>query len=69
MINMVHTLGINSIYHELTAALFWGNELLSAAEEERFNGVKHGKSANPYQDLRGVIGLITDFAFMIGHRV
>jgi carbamoyltransferase len=36
-------LGINSAYHEQAAALIVDGRLLAAAEEERFNGVKHGK--------------------------
>jgi carbamoyltransferase len=36
-------LGINGIFHDTSAALLAGGEILSAAEEERFNRRKHGK--------------------------
>jgi carbamoyltransferase len=48
----VNILGINSVYHESAAALLVDGVLVAAAEEERFNRVKHGKSAefdNPHQ--------------------
>ncbi|MDQ7781067.1 MAG: carbamoyltransferase C-terminal domain-containing protein [Planctomycetota bacterium] len=38
-------LGVNASYHESAAALMSGGKLIAAAEEERFNRVKHGKSA------------------------
>ena len=43
---MVNVLGINSVYHESAAALLVDGELVAAAEEERFNRIKHGKAAN-----------------------
>jgi carbamoyltransferase len=48
----VKILGINSVYHESAAALLVDGELVVAVEEERFNRIKHGKSAdfdNPHQ--------------------
>jgi carbamoyltransferase len=48
----VNILGINSVYHESAAALLVGGKLVAAAEEERFNRIKHGKPAefdNPHQ--------------------
>jgi carbamoyltransferase len=45
-------LGINSVYHELAAALVIDGEIVAAVEEERFNRQKHGKVArvdNPHQ--------------------
>lgn len=39
-------LGINSAYHEPAAALLDDGRLVSAAEEERFNRVRHGKRAS-----------------------
>jgi len=39
------TLGINSAYHESSAALVVDGRVVAAAEEERFNRVKHGKPA------------------------
>jgi carbamoyltransferase len=49
---VVNVLGINAVYHESAAALLVGGELVAAAEEERFNRIKHGKEAdwdNPHQ--------------------
>ena len=40
------------MYHESAAALLVDGELVAAVEEERFNRIKHGKSAdfdNPHQ--------------------
>jgi carbamoyltransferase len=48
----VNILGINSVYHESAAALLVDGKLVAAVEEERFNRIKHGKSAdfdNPHQ--------------------
>ena len=48
----MNILGINSVYHESAAALLVDGKLVVAAEEERFNRIKHGKSAefdNPHQ--------------------
>jgi carbamoyltransferase len=49
---VVNILGINSVYHESAAALLVDGELVAAAEEERFNRIKHAKEAqwdNPHQ--------------------
>jgi carbamoyltransferase len=49
---VVNILGINAVYHESAAALLVDGELVAAAEEERFNRIKHGKLAdfdNPHQ--------------------
>jgi carbamoyltransferase len=40
-------LGINSAYHEPSAALLVDGQIMAAAEEERFSRVKHGKRALP----------------------
>ena len=48
----MNVLGINSVYHESAAALLVDGTLVAAVEEERFNRIKHGKSAefdNPHQ--------------------
>ena len=48
----MNILGINSVYHELAAALLVDGKLVAAVEEERFNRIKHGKAAefdNPHQ--------------------
>jgi len=38
-----YILGINSAYHESSAALVADGHIVAAVEEERLNGVKHGK--------------------------
>lgn len=38
-------LGINGAYHETSACLVIGDRIVAAAEEERFNRIKHGKCA------------------------
>lgn len=48
----MYILGINSAYHESSACLLKDGTIVSAAEEERFNRKKHGKSglvSNPQQ--------------------
>jgi carbamoyltransferase len=39
-------LGINSVYHESSACLVHNGRIIAAAEEERFNRVRHGKEAD-----------------------
>ena len=41
----LNILGINSVYHESSAALLVDGKLVAAVEEERFNRIKHGKTA------------------------
>ncbi len=41
----MRVLGINSVYHESSAALAIDGVIIAAAEEERFNRRKHGKAA------------------------
>lgn len=41
----MYILGINSVYHESSACLLKDGQILSIVEEERFNRVKHAKSA------------------------
>ena len=41
----MYTLGINAAYHELAAALLDGQGGISAVEEERFSGIKHGRNS------------------------
>lgn len=43
----MYILGINSAYHESSAALVKDGVLIAAAEEERFNRIKHAKQARP----------------------
>jgi len=42
----MNILGINSTYHETAAAVLVDGSLVAAAEEERFNRIKHGKQSN-----------------------
>src|SRR3569623_996775 len=44
----MYTLGINAAYHDQAACLVRDGVVLSAAEEERFTHVKHGKRPVPY---------------------
>lgn len=41
-------LGINSVFHDTSAALVVDGSIVAAAEEERFNRRKHGKSCVPF---------------------
>ena len=43
---VMYILGINSAYHEPSACLVRDGRILAAAEEERFNRIRHGKEAN-----------------------
>lgn len=48
----MYYLGINSVFHETSACLLRDGEIIAAVEEERLNGIKHGKKAlytNPHQ--------------------
>jgi carbamoyltransferase len=44
----MYTLGLNAVYHDCSAALIEDGVVLSAAEEERFTHVKHGKRPVPF---------------------
>ncbi len=44
----MYTLGINAAYHDQAACLVRDGVVLSAAEEERFTHVKHGKRPVPF---------------------
>ena len=41
-------LGINAVFHDPAAALMVGDEIVAAAEEERFSRRKHGKRPVPF---------------------
>lgn len=41
----MNVLGINCVFHESSAALIVDGNVIAAAEEERFNRIKHGKPA------------------------
>jgi carbamoyltransferase len=48
----MYVLGINSAYHESSASLLMDGRVVAAAEEERFNRVRHAKEAridNPHE--------------------
>ena len=48
----MNVLGINSVFHESSAALMVDGKVVAAVEEERFNRVKHAKQAridNPHE--------------------
>lgn len=48
----VWILGVNSAYHEPAACLIHNGRIVAAAEEERFNRIRHGKAAdllNPHE--------------------
>lgn len=44
----MYTLGINAAFHDSAACLVKDGQILSAAEEERFTRVKHGKRPVPF---------------------
>jgi carbamoyltransferase len=65
----VNILGINSVYHESAAALLVDGALVAAAEEERFNRIKHGNlvaGANPHHFPEHAIRFCLDY---VGLRV
>src|SRR5689334_11325128 len=44
----MYTLGINAVYHDPSACLVKDGVVLSAAEDERFTHIKHGKRPVPF---------------------
>src|SRR5437868_4001398 len=44
----MYTLGINAVYHDSAACLVKDGNVIAAAEEERFTGIKHGKRPIPF---------------------
>jgi carbamoyltransferase len=61
----MNILGINSVYHESAAALLVDGAVVAAAEEERFNRIKHGKLPdvdNPHQFPERAIRFCLDYA-------
>ncbi|MEU9076786.1 carbamoyltransferase [Kitasatospora sp. NPDC004745] len=61
----MYILGINSVYHESSACLLKDGAVVAAAEEERFNRVKHGKEAradNPDELPMNAIGFCLERA-------
>lgn len=68
----MNILGINAVYHESAAALLVDGVLVAAAEEERFNRIKHGKEAsidNPHQFPERAIGFCLDHAGLRGRDI
>ena len=61
----MNILGINSVYHESSAALLVDGKIVVACEEERFNRVKHAKEArfyNPHELPEHAIRFCLDYA-------
>src|ERR1700721_500353 len=61
----MNVLGINSVFHESSAALLVDGKVVAACEEERFNRVKHGKPAridNLHELPEQAIGFCLDHA-------
>ncbi len=61
----MNILGINSVYHESAAALLVDGAVVAAAEEERFNRIKHGKPSefdNPHQFPERAIRFCLNYA-------
>lgn len=44
----MYTLGINAAYHDSAACVVRDGDVIAAAEEERFNRIKHGKRPLPF---------------------
>lgn len=44
----MYTLGINAAFHDSAACLIKDGQVIAAAEEERFTGIKHGKRPIPF---------------------
>jgi carbamoyltransferase len=58
-------LGINSVFHESSAALVVDGKIIAACEEERFNRIKHAKPArvdNPHELPEKAIRFCLDYA-------
>ena len=61
----LNILGINSVFHESSAALIIDGQVVAACEEERFNRIKHGKLAqvdNPQVLPEAAILFCLDYA-------
>jgi carbamoyltransferase len=61
----MNVLGINSVYHESSAALLIDGKVVAACEEERFNRVKHAKQSlidNPHELPEQAIQFCLDYA-------
>jgi carbamoyltransferase len=54
----MYTLGINAAYHDPAACLVQDGVVVAAAEEERFNHVKHGKRPVPFSTWELPFGAI-----------
>ena len=63
----MNILGINSVYHESSAALTIDGEVVAACEEERFTRIQHAKLAlpdNPHELPENAIRFCLDHAGM-----
>jgi carbamoyltransferase len=61
----MNILGINSVFHESSAALVVGGKVIAACEEERFSRVKHAKEArvdNPHELPEQAVRFCLDYA-------
>nr|VFJ57687.1 MAG: carbamoyltransferase [Candidatus Kentron sp. FW]VFJ62356.1 MAG: carbamoyltransferase [Candidatus Kentron sp. FW] len=61
----MYVIGINSVFHESAACLLKDGVILAAAEEERFNRIKHGKKPSqhsPDELPRNAIGYCLESA-------
>jgi carbamoyltransferase len=61
----MNVLGINSVFHESSAALLIDGKVVAACEEERFNRVKHAKQSevdNPHELPEQAIHFCLDYA-------
>jgi carbamoyltransferase len=61
----MNVLGINAVFHESAAAITVDGQVVAACEEERFNRVKHGKTAlvdNPHVLPEQAIKFCLDYA-------
>ncbi|MGD9659589.1 MAG: carbamoyltransferase N-terminal domain-containing protein, partial [Methylocystis sp.] len=61
----MNILGINSVFHESSAALVVDGKVVAACEEERFSRVKHAKEArvdNPHELPEQAVRFCLDFA-------
>lgn len=47
----MYILGVNAAYHESSACLLKNGEVIAAAEEERFNRIKHGKKLSNFNNV------------------
>ena len=54
---MTSILGISAYYHDSSAAIIVDNEIIAAAQEERFTRIKHD-STFPFQSINYVLSQV-----------